>query len=133
MRDLVQKALYLGVGIATYAAEKANTNLKDLTNQAQKLAETLVERGEMNAEEAKRYVDDLIKDAQGQSNTIDADEPASSPRRIEILTDDEEESANITTASDSSPENTEDVEVLRRQVAVLQAELDRLNGSTGRS
>ena len=133
MRDLVQKALYLGVGIATYAAEKANTNLKDLTNQAQKLAETLVERGEMNAEEAKRYVDDLIKDAQGQSNTIDADEPASSPRRIEILTDDEEESANITTASDSSPENPEDVEVLRRQVAVLQAELDRLNGSTGRS
>jgi len=35
--DLVKKAVYLGVGIATYAAEKAEVNLQELRNQAQKL------------------------------------------------------------------------------------------------
>ncbi|WLT38232.1 hypothetical protein NON20_22505 [Synechocystis sp. B12] len=45
LRDLVQKAVYLGVGIASYAAETANSNIKELGNHAQKLVDTLVERG----------------------------------------------------------------------------------------
>ncbi len=51
--DIVQKALYLGIGLASYAGE----NFHELQEQAQKLADDMVERGKMNAEEARRYVD----------------------------------------------------------------------------
>jgi polyhydroxyalkanoate synthesis regulator phasin len=49
--DLVKKAVYFGVGIATYAAEKAEVNLQELRNQAQKLADEMISRGEMTTEE----------------------------------------------------------------------------------
>lgn len=129
MRDLVQKALYLGVGIASYAAEKANSNLKELGNQAQKLVDTLVERGEMNADEARRYVDELIREAQGETigQAEGEDKP---PRRIEIVVDENDATAPADPLAVSDKEqarDTEDVETLRRQVEALQAELRRLN------
>ncbi len=65
--DLVKKAVYLGVGIATYAAEKAEVNLQELRNQAQKLADEMIARGEMTTEEARKYVDELVKQAQQQT------------------------------------------------------------------
>jgi polyhydroxyalkanoate synthesis regulator phasin len=43
--DLVQKAFYLGVGIASYAGEKAGGTLKDAKDQAQKIVDELVARG----------------------------------------------------------------------------------------
>jgi len=49
--DIVQKAFYLGVGLA-YAGEKQVENWRELRSQAQKLADEMVARGEMNAEEA---------------------------------------------------------------------------------
>ena len=58
--DLFQKAVYLGVGLASYAGEKAGTKLTELRAQAQKLADELVARGEMTTEEARRMVDDLV-------------------------------------------------------------------------
>ncbi|MFM1841976.1 MAG: hypothetical protein RLZZ490_712 [Cyanobacteriota bacterium] len=130
MQDLVKKALYLGVGIASYAAEQANTNLKELTVKAQKLADTLVERGEMNAEEARRYVDELIREAQGET-AVQGSEESRSPRRIEIVSDDsetEEQPTSVVVNDVKKPEG-EDVESLRRQVEALQAELQRLNRS----
>ena len=130
MQDLVKKALYLGVGIAAYAAEQANTNLKELTVKAQKLADTLVERGEMNTEEARRYVDDLIREAQGEA-AVQGSEENRSPRRIEIVSDESEteEQPTSVVVNDVKKSGDEDVESLRRQVEALQAELQRLNRS----
>lgn len=122
LRDLVQKAVYLGVGIASYAAEKANDNLKDLGTHAQKLVDTLVERGEMNAEEARRYVDELIREAQGEA-IADGEGENKQPRRIEIITDEDDALAK----KDGAKAETEDVEQLRRQVEALQEELRRLD------
>lgn len=131
MQDLVKKALYLGVGIASYAAEQANTNLKELGVKAQKLADTLVERGEMNAEEARRYVDELIREAQGEATTGNTEE-SRSPRRIEILSDeaetDKQSSAGVTVTDNQGAKAT-DVDSLRQQVEALQAELQRLKRS----
>jgi polyhydroxyalkanoate synthesis regulator phasin len=119
MRDLVQKALYLGVGIASYAAEKAGANLQELRVQAQKLADELVERGEMNLEEARRYVDDLVREAQNLPQPGAEGESPKEPRRIEIVFEDE--------PAPPKPEAPK-VDQLRQQVEALQAELRRMKG-----
>jgi len=138
--DLVQKAFYLGVGAASYAAEKAGTTLGELRVQAQKLADEMVVRGEMTAEDAKRMVDEMVTRAQ-QADTAQPSEP----RRIEILTDDEPVAPKVaskpeasemptsaasapTEASTSGPPTPQPgaVEDLRQQVTKLQEELQRL-------
>jgi polyhydroxyalkanoate synthesis regulator phasin len=116
--DIVQKAFYLGVGLAAYGAEKAGTALQELRVQAQKLADEMVERGEMTAEEARKYVDDMIQQAQ-QETIPDAKKPdaqAKEPRLIEIIVEDED-------AQSSQPEN---IDALRDQVQSLQDELRNL-------
>lgn len=115
--DILQKAVYLGVGLASYATERAGKTLAELRTEAQKLADELVKRGEMNSEEARRFVDDLVQQAQRPTSEVPpspSPSTPSEPRRIEIL-DDEEPSV-----SDDS------VDQLRRQVRDLQAELRRL-------
>ena len=115
--DILQKAVYLGVGLASYAGEKAGRNLAELKEQAQKLADEMVAKGEMTTAEAKRMVDEMIQRAQQQSpgeSTTNA--PSGEPRRIEIVSDEEE-------ASPTKPEN---VDALRDQVSALQEELRRL-------
>lgn len=128
--DLVRKALYLGVGIASYAAEKAQVNLKDLQNNAQKLVDTLVERGEMSAEEARRYVDQLIQEAQQGTVIADPDNQTKEPRRIEIIVDEDEQTpspqAEGGKVAPTGAKTTNEVEQLQRQVEALQAELKRL-------
>lgn len=118
--DMFQKAVYLGVGLASYAGEKASEQLKDLRKQAQQLADEMVKRGEMNTEEASRFVDDIIR--QAQQPKVEQDNSKTNtdtqPRPIEILDDDED-----TIPSDSG---SEDVDHLRNQVQALQEELRRL-------
>lgn len=115
--DVVKKAFYLGVGLAAAASERAGGTLGELREQAQKLADEMVAKGEMTAEEAKRMVDEMISRAQQQppsqstTSTVNTE-----PRRIEIVTEDEE----------STEAKPEDVEALRQQVASLQEELRRL-------
>ncbi len=118
--DIVQKAFYLGVGIASYAGEKAGGKLSELRTQAQKLAEEMVERGEMTAEEARQAIDELVRQAQAQQPTPEPEPENSSrePRRIEILAEDE-------SPADSASGATE-AERLRQQLQDLQAELRRL-------
>jgi len=116
--DVVQRAFYLGVGLASYAGEKAGVKLAELRSQAQKLADEMVSRGEMTTDEAKKFVEDLMQQAQQPS----ANEPSSSaqnrePRRIEILTDDEPTTVQ---------QEDQDVDSLRQQVLGLQEELQRL-------
>lgn len=117
--DLVQKAFYLGVGVASYAGEKAGGALGELRSQAQKLADEMVARGEMTTEEAKRLVDEMVNRAQQQANAAppknDTQDRPAEPRRIEILSDDE--------PTPSQPDPNDD---LRQQVVKLQEELRRL-------
>ena len=116
--DIVQKAFYLGVGAVAAAGEEAGGRLAKLRVQAQKLADELVAKGEMNVEEARKLVDDLMQQAQQQpvQASNDKDAPASEPRRIEILTEDE----------DPAPTDAHNVDALRQQVQAMQEELRRL-------
>lgn len=117
--DLVQKAFYLGVGLATYAGEKAGGKLAEVRSQVQKLADEMVARGEMTTEEAKRFVEDMMKQAQQQQTSESASSGTSSePRRIEILSEDEEPA--------SAEPQIQDADKLRQQVLGLQEELRRL-------
>lgn len=117
--DLVQKAVYLGVGLASYAGEKAGEKLGELRGQVQKLADEMVERGEMTTEEARRFVDDMLAKAQqpiAEQPTEPVSKPAE-PRQIEILEDDEP------STQQTAPN---DVDEMRRRVMELQEELRRL-------
>lgn len=115
--DIVQKAFYLGVGLAATAGEEAGERLSKLRTQAQKLADELVAKGEMNVEEARKMVDELMQQAQQETVKPASEEkvPTNEPRRIEILSDEE-----------SPAEAQNNVDVLRKQVQAMQDELRRL-------
>ncbi|AUT03143.1 hypothetical protein CLI64_23550 [Nostoc sp. CENA543] len=118
--DLVQKAFYLGVGLASYAGEKAGGKLSELRSQVQKLADEMVAKGEMTTDEARRFVEDMMKQAQQPQPPAETAEktPPSEPRRIEIIEEDEEPTVK--------EESTDNVDQLRRQVLDLQEELKKL-------
>lgn len=113
--DVVKKAFYLGVGVASYAGEKAGDTLKDLREQTQGIVNELVARGEITAEEAQRLVNDMVDRAQDAAATSPENLPQ--PRPIEILDDD---AADVSDAADSQ------TAVLREQVAALRQELENL-------
>jgi polyhydroxyalkanoate synthesis regulator phasin len=121
--DIVQKAFYLGVGLATTAGEQAGEKLSSIGVQAQKLADEMVAKGEITTEEAKKLVDDMIRSAQQQNlNQAQGTNPerpqkSNEPRRIEIISDGE---------APQSPENVSD---MRKQVEALQEELKRMKNS----
>lgn len=124
--DVLQRAFYLGVGLASYAGEKTGATLAELRERAQKLADEMVERGEMSAEEARRFVEETMGRAMDPTANP-AGDPADSgpkePRRIQI--EDDEEDASPTASGPASGDDRE-VEQMRRQVADLEAELRRL-------
>lgn len=101
--NIFQKALYLGVGIASYAAEKAGDRLQELRQQAQKLAinpdfpqqlqelvDDMVAKGKITTEEARKFVDEMTSFAQAKPQTTVPTEHRE-PRPIEIITEEEEE------------------------------------------
>jgi polyhydroxyalkanoate synthesis regulator phasin len=113
--DFVQKAFYLGVGIAASAGEKAGGKLGDVRIQAQKLADEMVAKGEITTEEARKLVDNMLSSAQQAQVNPEKTEKTTQPkepRRIEI--DDTPEATGANPAD------------MRRQVEDLQAELERL-------
>jgi polyhydroxyalkanoate synthesis regulator phasin len=116
--SLVQKAVYLGIGIADYAAEKARVNIKEIREQAFKLADEMVERGEMSVEEARKYVDEIIQQAQQHQVQQSEDNTSKEPRLIEIIAEEEEEPPKS--------KQVEEVEDLRKQLESLQEELRNL-------
>ena len=118
--DILQKAVYLGVGLASYAGEKAGSKLTELRTEAQKLADELVKRGEMTTEEARRFVDDMVQQAQQQPPVEPAgNKKPAEPRRIEIVSEEEE-------VSPKDAKEVGGVDKLREQVQNLQEELRRL-------
>lgn len=134
--DLVQKAVYLGIGVASYAGEKAGDKLNELRDQMQKMADEMVERGEMTAEEAKKFVDDTVKKAQ-QPGTAKPAPESTVPRPIKI-TDETDPAPTASTVSidpqpvaDKPASGADDIDIatMRRQVEELQDELRRLRKS----
>jgi polyhydroxyalkanoate synthesis regulator phasin len=125
--DIVQKAFYLGVGLAAAAGEQAGEKISSISSQAQKLADEMVAKGEITTEEARKLVDDMIKSAQqqnlnqAQSSNSERVQKTTEPRRIEIIADDESPSS-----PSQSPEN---VNQMRKQVEALQEELKRMKNS----
>lgn len=121
--DLVQKAFYLGVGLASYAGEKAGSKLSEMRSQVQKLADEMVARGEMSTEEARRLVEEMMKQAQQQqvseaeNNSENKTSASSEPRRIEILDDEQSPSPEVP---------NDEVDKLRDKVKQMQEELRRL-------
>jgi polyhydroxyalkanoate synthesis regulator phasin len=113
--DIVQKAMYLGVGLASLAGEKATEKLTELRSQAQKLADEMVARGEISTEEARRFVDDMVSKAQNPSVPSSPPNTSTEPRKIEILDEDEPEA-----------EDAKNVDEMRRRLEELQEELKRL-------
>lgn len=115
--QLVQKAFYLGVGLASYASEKAGDGFSDLRQQAQKLVDELVERGEITADEAQKMVNDMVAKAQSQA-AAETPQPAAdtAPRKIEIIEEPDDQAATDT---------------LRKEIEELQAELERLKQEEG--
>jgi polyhydroxyalkanoate synthesis regulator phasin len=111
--NIVQKAFYLGMGLASVAGEKAGSTLNELRSQATKLAEELVERGEMSTDEAKKFVDDLIHQSQKPQDQIKTAAP-SSPRAINI---DDEDEAN---------DDSDAIAAMRAKIEKLQAELNKI-------
>jgi polyhydroxyalkanoate synthesis regulator phasin len=114
MADLgkfVQKAAYLGIGLASLTTEKVGETFSELRSQTQKLADDMVQRGEITAEEARRLVDEMM--ARSQTPEVSAAKPET-PRRIKIDDD----------SSDSAADAS--VDALRRQVEALQNELKDL-------
>lgn len=119
--NLVQKAFYLGVGIASYAGEKAGGALGDLRGQAQKLVDELVERGELTAEEAQKMMNDMVARAEATAAAAAAAEATArpsepdGPRQIQILDD-----------SESLTEEERQAAALRQEVQNLREELKKL-------
>jgi len=123
--DIVQKAFYLGVGLASYAGEKAGGKLSELRSQVQKLADDMVARGEMSTEDARRLVEEMMKQAQStqSSEPTTENKPPGEPRRIEILQNEEDEDPTTKSAVN------DDVGNLRQKVIELQQELKRLQNN----
>ncbi len=153
---LVQKAFYLGMGVASVAADRAGAELAELRKQAQKLADELVERGEMTTQDAREFVDNFVTQQMKQAesaiadaenatdeSTTDSQADGSQPRKIQI----DEASTQIVTASSADASDTEppqestsrassgasetaqtvsSQEALRQEIDALKAELDRL-------
>ena len=129
--DIAKKAFYMGVGFASYAQEKANSNFKDLRIQAQNLADELVERGKMSTEEARKFVDDLVEQAQQETVSGDTNNSeARQPRKIEIVDEDEQpqttSKSEVKTEPVSDPKPNSNNDDLRQQVESLKEELRRL-------
>jgi polyhydroxyalkanoate synthesis regulator phasin len=119
--DIVQKAFYLGIGLAAAAGEQAGEKVSVLKVQAQKLADEMVAKGELTTDEARKMVDEMIKSAQqpnlneSEASTADRPKKTTEPRRIEIVSEGEE----VTPPND-------DVSEMRKQLEALQEELKRL-------
>lgn len=129
--DIAKKAFYMGVGFASYAQEKANDNFKDLRVQAQNLADEMVERGKMSTDEARKFVDDLVEQAQqGAVSSGENSSESREPRKIEIVDEDEQSQTDskseIKNESVATKKPGSDNDDLRQQVESLKEELRRL-------
>ncbi|MFZ4665519.1 MAG: hypothetical protein ACOYME_03755 [Prochlorotrichaceae cyanobacterium] len=92
LTQFFRKAVYLGVGLASYAGEKASDRLSALAQEAQKKADELVKRGELTTEEARRFVEDILEKAQAQVNPTEPPppNPPQVPKTIDIVIEEDD-------------------------------------------
>jgi polyhydroxyalkanoate synthesis regulator phasin len=81
--DIVKKAFYMGVGIASYAQERAGDTLVEIKSQAQKLADEMIARGEINVDEARKFVDDMVR--QAQQDIVEPSENKTEKKSLALL------------------------------------------------
>lgn len=99
--NLLQKAFYLGVGIAGLAVEKASDTFGEFKKQAemlashpdfsqkvQEIADEMVNKGKINTDEARKFVEQVI---QQKAPLSEESTSSKAPRKIEIILDDEDE------------------------------------------
>lgn len=104
--NILHKVFYFGLGVAGYAANKANDTLKELKQQAEKIAENpdfgsqlqqladdMVKKGKIQADEAKAFVDEMIRQGQNKNfshNSPNDNNEKKEPRVIEIIDDEDD-------------------------------------------
>ncbi|NJK63999.1 MAG: hypothetical protein HC921_16135 [Synechococcaceae cyanobacterium SM2_3_1] len=128
LAEFAQKAFYFGMGLANMAADKAAavanqapTQLAELRKQAQQLVNELVERGAMNADEARTFMDTVVNN---RASSKEEGTSASGPRPIRI--DDMDEESDPSGSESSMALDLTEAARLRQQISELQAELDHL-------
>ena len=101
--NLLQKAFYLGVGIAGLAIEKANDTFQELKKQAegintspdfpqklQQMADEMVNKGKMSTEEARRFIEEMLQQQKSNGSSSNSSQESSAPRTIDIIVDDDD-------------------------------------------
>lgn len=128
LAEFAQKAFYFGMGLANMAADKAAavanqapTQLAELRKQAQQLVNELVERGAMNADEARTFMDTVVNK---RASAKEEGTSTSGPRPIRI--DDIDEESEASGSESSTALDLTEAARLRQQISELQSELDRL-------
>ena len=113
--NLVKKAFYLGVGVASYAGEKMGGSFAELKSQAQKIVDELVERGELTTEEAQKMMNDMVERAEAAGARAQGSSAADGPKEIKILDE-----------RDAMTAEERQAQALRQEVASLREELKKL-------
>lgn len=90
LSEIVQKAVYFGVGVANFATQRAGDLFGELRQQSQKLADEMVKRGEMNVDESRRFVEEILKNAQNPSAASPQPNKSNVPSQIEIVIEGED-------------------------------------------
>lgn len=83
--ETLKKAIYLGVGLASYAGEQ----VEEFQDKAKELADDLIRRGEDTAGEATKFLDAWMPQPPGSSS---ANQGGDKPQKIEILSIEDVES-----------------------------------------
>jgi polyhydroxyalkanoate synthesis regulator phasin len=87
LNENFKKAIYLGVGFATYAAEQATQAVSDLQSKQEELrefTEDLIRRGETTANDSTSWMSQMNQWVPGQRSGNGAQQP-DRPQKIEIV------------------------------------------------
>jgi polyhydroxyalkanoate synthesis regulator phasin len=89
LADVAKKAIYLGIGLAAYSAERAGVKFLEFQGQAQQMADELVKRGEATTEEARQWLNVVAPGIVPPNNPAGGAAPNGSgtakPRQIDII------------------------------------------------
>ena len=58
--DLIQKTFYFGVGVASFAVEETTKNLQELGDQAEKIANELIDEGKIVYEKISHDFENVV-------------------------------------------------------------------------
>jgi polyhydroxyalkanoate synthesis regulator phasin len=91
LTDVAKRAFYLGIGLASYATERAGVKFLEFQGQAQQMTDELVKRGEATTEEARQWLNVVAPGIvpPNNSNSAGSTNPNGSgvakPRQIDII------------------------------------------------